>query len=427
MSEMPIADLQEIIDLPRNGCLLDDSDLAALEGLASKVECIASEEYWAPSAASAAAWLLRLAHQNADLLAIQDTRLPRLSPRPRLLCFRGQAAKYLLLAPSISRVDSKHKNRNQMAIAWLKVALQLWVNERFHLSPHNDVWATTRSYWLDTNEAVLPVAQHYGLGTNLIDWTWDPFIALCFASQKLLTRTDDPRECAGRVCIRSIDPESKGQAMLPPSFARRIWLQRGLFQYQPDPGDIPVITAQLGVLGKVAESRQQVNSYPNISFACSETDRAVAERIILGLTLQDDPLLRLMKWALSVADVLFEPPRRSLAYLPNLEQLKEELPENFLLDFEHIVDSSTDTSEDKRLMVDYVTTASIRRSVAGHQYDAAALYLLAKGMTDRHFLCRKPTGDADTTIEILQRFMSKADFFYAMARDGHFGDPPLWP
>jgi hypothetical protein len=64
---MPTQYLQVLAELPRQGNLLEETWLSYLDELAAPVKCIAQEEYWAPDLASAAAWLLRVAHQNADL------------------------------------------------------------------------------------------------------------------------------------------------------------------------------------------------------------------------------------------------------------------------------------------------------------------------------------------------------------------------
>jgi hypothetical protein len=227
---VPIDTLKLLIDLPRRGNLLADDALSVVNRLAESVEHVEGEEYSAPSAVAAAAWLARLAHQNADLQSEERYLVPRLLPRPQLLCYRGQPAKYSLLAPSLSRFDSPHKRQHQRAAVWMHIALQLWADAKFRFSTGNDGWLKGRPYRLDRAEEVEPVAQHYGLGTNLIDWTWDPIVAACFAAHRLDVSSGDPVERMGRVYIRLIDPESKSQAMLPPSFATRIWLQRGAFQ-----------------------------------------------------------------------------------------------------------------------------------------------------------------------------------------------------
>jgi hypothetical protein len=424
---VPTKDLQSLIDLPRQGHLLGEDGLAVVGELAASVKCIAGEEYWAPDVVSAAGWLLRLAYENADLASEQHDRLPRLIPRPRLLCFRGQSAKYSLLAPSISRVSPVHRKRNQIAIAWFHVGVQLWADAKFRFLPHDDLWSRDHSYRLDKLGDVQPVAQHYGLGTNLIDWTWDPMVAICFASHRLNTTSPDPSERNGRVCIRTVHPESKEQAMLPPSFATRIWLQRGLFQYQPDPIDLPVIVAQLGDFGRVIASHQKVSSYPSISYVCSDNEQRSAERIIERLLLEKDPLLAIAKWAQSVAESFSEFPGRSLAFLPDFKVMEEELPAELVLAFTRIVDSSDEVHEDPLLMIEYVHFASLRHASAGKRYDAWALYLLAKAMTDRHYLCREPNVESDSTIKTLQQFMSRPDFYRVVVQGGHLGDPPLWP
>src|ERR1035437_8030672 len=70
---VPIDTLKLLIDLPCRGNLLADDALSVVNRLAESVEHVEGEEYSAPSAVAAAAWLARLAHQNADL---QSEELP---------------------------------------------------------------------------------------------------------------------------------------------------------------------------------------------------------------------------------------------------------------------------------------------------------------------------------------------------------------
>ena len=424
---MPNYTLKFLIDLSRQGNLLANDVLPDVDKLAASVQHVAGEEYFAPTAASAAAWLARMAHQNADLESEERYVLPRLSPRPRLLCFRGQPAKYSLLAPSLSRFDLPRKGQHQRAVAWLHIALQLWATTKFEFSSANtDGWWKGRPYFLDRAEEVDPVAQHYGLGTNLIDWTWDPIVAACFAIHRLDVSSEALVERTGRVYIRAVHPESKSQAMLPPSFATRIWHQRGAFQWQPDPDSVGAIAEQLGSLGQLVLARQAVISYPRVSFPCSREDIDYASDRISQLVSKSDPLQLLADWSLSVAGTVAEAPAKSLALSPTLEALADYLPHEVIVQYQKILLSSGKTEEDPQLMIDYVDSVALRQTSSGKQYDASGLYLLAKAMTDRHCLCQSPIDERNSVLSTLQQFMSKPEYFWSLARDGHLGEPPFW-
>ena len=424
---VPIDTLKFVIDLPRQGNLLANDVLPDIDKLAAAVQPVAAEEYFAPTAASAVAWLVRLAHQNAALESEERYVLPRLSPRPRLLCFRGQSAKYSMFAPSISRFDLPRKRHHQRAVAWMHIALQLWANTTFRFSSaSDDGWWKGRPYVLDRAEEVDPVAQHYGLGTNLIDWTWDPVVAACFATHRLDVRSEALVERTGRVYIRAIHPESKSQAMLPPSFAKRIWHQRGAFQWQPDPDSGGAIAEQLGPLGQLVPERQAVTSYPSVSFPCSHEDIDHASDRIAQLVLENDPLQLLADWSFSIAGIVPEAPAKSLALSPTLEALADYLPHEVIVQYQEILLPSGKTEEDPQLMIDYVDSVALRQTSSGRQYDASGLYLLAKAMTDRHCLCQSPTDERNSVLSTLQQFMSKPEYFWSLARDGHLGEPPLW-
>jgi hypothetical protein len=279
---------------------------------------------------------------------------------------------------------------------------------------------------LDRAEEVDPVAQHYGLGTNLIDWTWDPIVAACFAAHRLDASSEVSGERTGRVYIRSIHPESKSQAMLPPSFATRIWNQRGAFQWQPDPDAVGAIAQKLGSLGQLVRARQAVISYPSVSFACSREDRDDASDRIAQLVSKSDPLQLLADWSLVVAEHVAEVPAKSLSLSPTLEALADCLPHELLVEYHEIPRSSSKEEENPQLMIDYVDYVALRRASCGIQYDAAGLYLLAKAMTDRHCLCQETTDERCTVLSTLRKFMSKPDYFWSLAENGSLGEPPLW-
>jgi hypothetical protein len=252
-------------------------------------------------------------------------------------------------------------------------------------------------------------------------------VAACFAAHRLDVNSEALVERTGRVYIRAIHPESKSQAMLPPSFATRIWHQRGAFQWQPDPDSVGAIAEQLGSLGKLVPARQAAASYPSVSFPCSREDRDHASDRIAELVSKTDPLQLLADWSFSVAGTLAEAPPRSLAFSPTLEALADYLPPEALANYEGILLSSGKSEEDSQLMIDYVDYVALRNTSSGKQYDAAALYLLAKAMTDRHCLCQPPTDDRHPVLSTLQQFMSRPGYFWSLAKNGDLGEPPLWP
>src|ERR1019366_1404766 len=88
-------------------------------------------------------WLTKMLISNPKSYLV-----PRLLPRPQLLCYRGQPAKYSLLAPSLSRFDSPHKRQHQRAAVWMHIALQLWADAKFRFSTGNDGWLKGRPYRL---------------------------------------------------------------------------------------------------------------------------------------------------------------------------------------------------------------------------------------------------------------------------------------
>ena len=206
-------------------------------------------------------------------------------------------------------------------------------------------------------------------------------------------------------------------------------MQKGLFQELGDTSWIEQIRGSWPWLADVTAARQAVESYPSITFRCSNDEMVAARGRINELLPSTDPLLMLTQWAVQTAAQVKTEPSKSLSFAPNVEQMKEQLPNESIQRFELIANGNRDGSvgENGSLMLDYVEHVALRSVRPIRRYDAGALYLLARAMTDRHWLCQPPNQGTASGISRLQTFMSKADYYWAISKDGHLGRPPLWP
>jgi hypothetical protein len=165
-----------------------------------------SEQVWeAPSAWHAALYCGMMQHH----MVLKGGRL----------LFRGHSCESWDLNPSIMRpgVDVGREKRRGEVFAQLLASVS--INTMRTIGPELDLYLRV------TPQSYLGAAQHYGIKTDLLDFTTDPDVAVWFATQG-----GDSNEWACVHILQLNSAEDSGQAIvLPPPFVRRLHLQRGMF------------------------------------------------------------------------------------------------------------------------------------------------------------------------------------------------------
>ncbi len=136
--------------------------------------------------------------------------------------FRGQSSTEFTLLPKVGRVSHTSATREKFESSIFNI---------FKRSACQYLSSYPMSDW-----EWLALAQHHGLPTRLLDWSYNPLVALYFAVED---RTNEDGLLFALYAKRQVPHSSmqsqspfavtKPMKYLPPVVARRIWVQEGIF------------------------------------------------------------------------------------------------------------------------------------------------------------------------------------------------------
>jgi hypothetical protein len=159
----------------------------------------------APSAWHAALYIIGLQEQLRSDVSVAEP-----------LLFRGHADARWEILPALLRKGVDRAREQKLFRLFRRFALH------FHLQH--------RSFWpAPTTESHLATAQHYGIKTNLIDFTSDPTVAVSFACSEAPSRD---LACVFGLPLR-VGRQFRAGALLPHPYTRRLYRQRGVFIHTP--------------------------------------------------------------------------------------------------------------------------------------------------------------------------------------------------
>ena len=260
----------------------------------------------------------------------------------------------------------------------------------------------------------LAIAQHYGIGTTLIDWTWDPFVALAFAIQGIHARKT--YEDVAVVAIRRLSKDLKDQVILPPTAARRVWKQAGLFQRHSCPAEalIDPSFAALGIQHLVV-ARGLVESYPRITFPVDPSSGEWAANKYEEMMSDESPFPQLVRWSYQAAEHLDDEVETTLGLFP--------------MEFERVLASSglpkplpletgaPHVSEDLESVQPYAEKVALRSRGGQIGVDQGALAIFCDGVGRGCSLCWASDGEPGLETNWVSRFLRDIEYPSRLRRD----------
>lgn len=152
------------------------------------------------------------------------------------LVFRGQRRSSWPLIPTLDRLSGNPEETN-------RAILEVWILCNLMTKLGTDTLILTPAPGASFDlalppDAYVPVAQHYGFNTALLDFTADPAVAVYFASRD----DEDLQEEYASVYIYQLPLNEHTDHLLnlrlPPPFVERPYLQKGIYMESTIPGDI---------------------------------------------------------------------------------------------------------------------------------------------------------------------------------------------
>ena len=115
------------------GLIVREDAIQDIEAAALRVQRDATDpRLWlAPTLYDAVSWLMAVSNENINSSAFKHVDLPSIAVSGKLLGYRGQAARYVDITPSIYRKSQEERSAHNIAFYWFSNALSAWHDRNF--------------------------------------------------------------------------------------------------------------------------------------------------------------------------------------------------------------------------------------------------------------------------------------------------------